>query len=113
MGPFHKKVAAGIDPDTAWEQTKAIVEKKTRYGTWQTDFFVSGPDDSARFCHINEIKCARRPIDTPVALAGPAGFRVLTSRPHRSCAHMHSSTAPCPDPPYPPPPTHTACLAIK
>ena len=57
MSPFHGKVEAGMDPEAAWEESKELVEKKTRYGTWQRDFFILGPDNTGRFCHINEIKC--------------------------------------------------------
>ena len=57
MKPFHKKVDEGMDPEAAWQDTKAQVEKKVKYGTWATDFFVSGPEQSARFCHIDEIRC--------------------------------------------------------
>jgi len=56
MKPFHKKVDEGMDPEAAWQDTKAQVEKKVKYGTWATDFFVSGPEQSARFCHIDEIR---------------------------------------------------------
>lgn len=51
MKPFHKKVDEGMDPEAAWQDTKAQVEKKVKYGT-----FVSGPEQSARFCHIDEIR---------------------------------------------------------
>ena len=56
MKPFHKKVDEGMDPEAAWQEAKAQVEKKVKYGTWATDFFVSGPEESARFCHIDEIR---------------------------------------------------------
>ena len=60
MKPFYSRVDEGTDPDTAWSETKAQLEKKIKYGTWATDFFVSGPDQSARFCHIDEIRCDGR-----------------------------------------------------
>ena len=56
MKPFHKKVDEGMDPDAAWQEAKSQVEMKIKYGTWATDFFVSGPEQSARFCHIDEIR---------------------------------------------------------
>ena len=56
MSPFHKNLEAGIDPETAWEQSKETVGKKTQYGTWQRDYFIVGPDNTGRFCHMNEIK---------------------------------------------------------
>jgi hypothetical protein len=75
MKPFYKSIDEGMDPDAAWHETKAQVEKRIKYGTWATDFFVSGPDQSARFCHIDEIRCGGRTSD----LRGPCHASQLVS----------------------------------
>lgn len=56
MSPYIKKVNEGEDADTAWAETKDEIENKAKYGTWLRDAFFTGPDDSGRWCHINEIK---------------------------------------------------------
>lgn len=53
---YHKLLGKGVDPDEAWEQSKDAILEGAKYGTWKKDYFVSGPEESGRFCHINEIK---------------------------------------------------------
>jgi hypothetical protein len=66
MNPFLKKVKNGVDPATAWEETKDQIEGKARYGTWLRDAFFTGPDDSGRWCHIKEIKGTVQEVDEVV-----------------------------------------------
>jgi hypothetical protein len=56
MAPYVKKVESGADPDAAWVETQPDIERKAKYGTWLRDTFFTGPDDSGRYCHMNEIK---------------------------------------------------------
>jgi len=66
MNPFLKKVKGGIDPNTAWEETKDTIESKAKYGTWLRDAFFTGPDESGRWCHIKEIKGTIQEVDEVV-----------------------------------------------
>lgn len=54
--PYNELMDSGVHPYEAWEQTKDGIIEKAKYGTWKKDYFVSGPEESGRFCHINEIK---------------------------------------------------------
>ena len=56
MTPFHRRVEGGMDPEQAWEEARAEVDKKVVYGTWLRDTFFTGPDKSGRWCHMAEIK---------------------------------------------------------
>ncbi|GMH35111.1 hypothetical protein BSKO_02979 [Bryopsis sp. KO-2023] len=55
-GPFHKLLDKGENPGAAWDKTKDKIFESAKYGTWKKDYFVSGPEETGRFCHINEIK---------------------------------------------------------
>jgi len=56
MNPYLKKIKAGVEPSQAWEETRDVIEGKAKYGTWLRDAFFTGPDESGRWCHIDEIK---------------------------------------------------------
>lgn len=73
QGPFMKKMEKGMDPDKAWRESREEVEKKTRYGTWQADMFLHGPDSSGEFCHMMEIKCGPATPPRPAPLPPPLG----------------------------------------
>jgi hypothetical protein len=64
--PFLKRLEKGMEPNKAWEQAQADIEKGTIYGTWQADAFIVGPDSSGEFCHINEIKGVLQELDSVV-----------------------------------------------
>lgn len=73
--PFLKKVEKGMDPAKAWESTREEVEKQTRYGTWKSDHFLTGPDDSGRFCHMLEIKGVLQELESVVTKARMFQFK--------------------------------------
>lgn len=56
MKPFLKRVGQGVEPDAAWKEAQPEIEKSAKYGTWVRDAFLTGPDDTGRWCHIYEIK---------------------------------------------------------
>lgn len=57
MNPFYKRVAAGMDPQEAWEASKDEIEANEKWGTWHGDYYVSEVDDTGKNCGYYEIKC--------------------------------------------------------
>ena len=66
MTPFLNKLKKGVDPETAWEDTKGGIESKAKLGTWLRDAFFTGPDESGRWCHIKEIQGTVQEVDDVV-----------------------------------------------
>lgn len=56
MNPFYKRVAAGMDPQAAWEASKDEIENNEKWGTWHGDYYVSEVDDTGKNCGYYEIK---------------------------------------------------------
>lgn len=75
QGPFLKKVEKGMNPDKAWEQSREEVERKTRYGTWQSDAFLDGPDSTGQLCHMDEIRGVLQELDSVVTRARMFRFK--------------------------------------
>lgn len=67
MNPYLKRVQAGMNPDQAWQEAQPEIEKSVKYGTWLRDTFFTGPDDSGRYCHLNEIKGTLQEVESVVS----------------------------------------------
>ncbi|KAK9803569.1 hypothetical protein WJX72_000735 [[Myrmecia] bisecta] len=75
LEPFYNRVEQGMEPRAAWAASKEEVERKAAYGQWQSDFFLAPPDESGRYCHINEIKGVLQEMDSVVTRARMFKFK--------------------------------------
>lgn len=54
--PYLNRLQEGVEVNKAWEQSKDEIDQSSKYGSWDSDFFLAKPDNTGAFCHANEIR---------------------------------------------------------
>lgn len=75
MKPYLKRVQKGMDPEAAWREAEPEVERKAVRGTWVKNVFLTGPDETGRWCHIHEIRGTEQEVASVVAKARMFEFK--------------------------------------